>query len=74
MESYEKFKNGTKEEKQCTRKKWKSITNIMSMKDVIVDSNKLFISTLQMAEEGCMKRHEQQVNKDDLVEEIRCVL
>ncbi|KAH9327964.1 hypothetical protein KI387_000072, partial [Taxus chinensis] len=45
-------------ETQSTGKKRKAISKATGLKDTLVENNKSVITTLQMAEEGRMKRHE----------------
>eukprot|EP01018_Ginkgo_biloba_P040997 Gb_05151 [translate_table: standard] len=63
-------------EKQSTRKKRKTMSKIAGIKDVMTENNRLIISTLELAEEGHMKRHErycvmfeQRLQKDDVNEQ-----
>ncbi|KAH9293277.1 hypothetical protein KI387_041519, partial [Taxus chinensis] len=60
---------GKEKEKLSTGKKWKTSNKTTSIKDNIVESNKLVISAFQMAEEGRMKRHEIDREREDKNEE-----
>ncbi|KAH9292616.1 hypothetical protein KI387_042197, partial [Taxus chinensis] len=60
---------GKEKEKLSTGKKRKTSNKTTSIKDNIVESNKLVISAFQMAEEGRMKRHEIDREREDKNEE-----
>ncbi|GLJ28993.1 hypothetical protein SUGI_0572280 [Cryptomeria japonica] len=47
-------------EKGYTGKKHKSTTKIIAMKDTLLENNKMVLTTLKIAKEGCMKCHEEE--------------
>ncbi|KAH9325622.1 hypothetical protein KI387_005800 [Taxus chinensis] len=52
------MKSPSEGDNQTTGKKRKSTSKTSTIKDTFAENNKMIISTLQMAEEGRMKRHE----------------
>eukprot|EP01018_Ginkgo_biloba_P025750 Gb_06146 [translate_table: standard] len=50
--------NSLNEEKKSTGKKRKTMSKTTGIKDVMIENNRLIISTLELVEEGRMKRHE----------------